>query len=121
MTPRGFSAPASAAFLAYIEGGRRAVAGSPPLRVGFVPGRARHTEHGSLDKRAYVTRQSACLREYDPARHVARDDASGTGLLLVPTPAMPAGLLDCTRAYFASRHEDERVVPAGERGAAGGA
>ena len=112
MTPRGFSARASAAFIDYIEAGRR-VAGSRPLRVGFVPGRARHTEHGSLDKRAYVTRQS-CLRDYDPALHVARD-ASGTGLLL-PTPAMPAGVLTCTRAYFASRHEDERVVPAGERG-----
>ena len=43
-----------------------------------------------------------------PALHVSRD----AGGLLLPTRDMPRGILDCTRAYFAARLEDEEAPAA---------
>ena len=78
-------------------------AGEP--RVGYVPGRVFHEEHGSFHNRGYLSLRPA-LALYEPSRHVAYD-AHG---LLMPTAAMPRHIIESLAAYFAARREDDAYV-----------
>lgn len=89
---------------AYVESAWR---GSPVVRVGYVPGRLFHEEHGSFHNRGYLSLRPK-LALYEPSRHVAYD-AHG---LLVPTAAMPRHIVESLVSFYAARKEDDAYVPA---------
>jgi hypothetical protein len=75
-------------------------------RVGFVPGRLFHAEHGNLINRGYLSYRPQ-LVAFEPSRHLTHN-ADG---LLVPTRSMPPAVIRAVRSYFEGRREDDTLIP----------
>jgi hypothetical protein len=75
------------------------------LRMGYVPGVAKHQYHGSVKNRQYWERRDLLSDvAFDPLQHVQRDNETG---VLVPTARFPSMLKVKILEYFQSRREDE--------------